>query len=125
MGSLPERYPRLRRFFAYSSASLSDMASACTRRTAVVAKTSFRAGAARSVKALRMAAPRTARSTGRPRSAEIVGATSYTVALPRGSPRFTRAPQAAKTPSIRCQKAAVAGFSDERSHGRSAPHLNP
>ena len=40
-------------------------------------------------------------------------------------PGRTRAPHAAKTPSIRCQYAAVLQFRDERSQGRSAPHLKP
>ena len=38
---------------------------------------------------------------------------------PLACPCLTRAPHAAKTPSKRCQYAAVLQFSDDRSHGRS------
>ena len=60
------------------------------------------------------------------RSASTVGAESNIVGRrPLALPGWTRAPQAAKTPSMRCQYAAVLQLSDERSQERSSPHLNP
>ena len=54
-----------------------------------------------------------------------VGATSKIESFVRLFDGRTRAPQAARTPFIRCQYAAVAQLNEERAHVRSAPHLKP
>jgi hypothetical protein len=124
-GSPPARYPSERSRAAYSLASFSDIASACTRRTATDPKRSRRAGFGRSANAAAIGRPVSRVSTGTSSSAATVGARSKTDADPRSFDGLTRAPHAAKTPSRRCQNAAVAGLSEERSQGRSAPHLKP
>src|SRR6516225_1064973 len=111
-------------FLVYSLASFSECGSVDRRRTGV-ADRSRRGGGDRSGNAAFTTLPGARGSIGRERSAETVGATSNTLASPRSWLRFTRFPQAAKTPSRRCQKPAVDGLSESRTHERSAPHLKP
>ncbi len=110
----------------YSLLSASDICSAGTRRTVIPANRPCFGNEGRSRNAAAMGRPVIPRSAGRPSSASTVGAGSNIVGwVPLPLPGRTRAPQAAKTPSSRCQYAAVLQFREERSQERSSPHLNP
>src|SRR5437899_3011921 len=111
-------------FLVYSAACSRSIAADATVSTETFASTpgSLRPG---SPGRTGRAEPRIWRSAGRSRRARSVGATSKAVARAFGGAGRTPSPQARRTPSSRCDAAAVASSLEARPHGRSAPQRNP